>query len=191
MPDEGARPGLFERAKRAFGLSKDTAAPAARAERVTPAPAAAAPAAADGALGFEEERSAAVPATGEDIGGMFARQLASGLWEGADGSDAGRLAATTACLVRCVREGIDTSNPIYGAQVTKAVDALSTAAESLAQKGQEDAALIRALLAMAAVSTGKRARARVAAIATAAASAAVKAIVAELGSQESAKKKLG
>ena len=183
--------GLIDRAKRALGLSKEQSKQdegfAARAES-------------DGAVmdlmesadDWEEEAQAPMRAdVGEDIGGMFARQLASGLWESGDSSEAGRLAATTACLLRCAREGIDTSNPIYGAQVTKAVEALSTVAESLSQKGESDAEVVRALLVMVAVSTGKRARGRVAAIAQAAKSAAVKAIVADLASQDAAKKRLG
>ncbi len=79
---------------------------------------------------------------------------------------------------------------MYGAQVTKAVEALSAVAETLARKGAADDMVLRALLAMVAVSTGKRARARVAAIARSAASAAVKAVAADLSSQDSAKKKL-
>lgn len=188
-PAPGGGGGLFDRAKKALGLSKEQSkqddgyAPAAEAKARAAAP----------SMDLQEDEAAAPVRAdaGEDIGGMFARQLASGLWEGGDGSDAGRLAATTACLARCVREGIDSSNPIYGAQVTKAVDALSTVAEALAQKGESDAEVIRALLAMVAVSSGKRARGRVVAIAGAARSAAVKAVVADLGSQDAAKKRLG
>ena len=191
--------GLMERAKRALGLSKESDAERDEADMYAARsmPADRMQASSDEALGFEElgELEASIapePARAviEEIGAMFARQLASGLWESGDASDAGRLAATTACLERCVREGIDTSNPVYGAQVTKAVDALSTVAESLAQKGESDVHVARALLVMVAVSTGKRARGRVVAIAEAAKSAIVKAIVADLASQEAAKKKL-
>jgi Ca-activated chloride channel family protein len=166
----------MERAKKALGLSKESAAPATGAK-----------------MAMDEIASPepALDGAAEDIGGMFARQLASGLWESRDTSDQGRLAETTACLLRCVRENVDSSHSIYGAQVVKAVDALCAAAESLAQKGEADDLVIRALLAAAAVSTGKRARARLAAIAQGAKSSAVKAIAADLSSQEAAKKKLG
>lgn len=202
--------GLFERAKRALGLSKESQSeqddlsmyasrsmPAERMDRAVDDMmdgALAAPEYDLGELGAEaEEKPAKAPARAavEEIGAMFARQLASGLWESGDTSDAGRLLATTACLERCVREGIDTSNPVYGAQVTKAVDALSTLAETFATKGEGDAAVVRALLVMVAVSTGKRARGRVAAIAGAAKSAVVKGIAADLVSQEAAKKRIG
>jgi Ca-activated chloride channel family protein len=168
----------MERAKKALGLSKESAAPATGAkmamDEVAPA----------------EEAEIAGGAS-EDIGGMFARQLASGLWESRDTSDQGRLAETTACLSRCVRDSVDSSHSIYGAQVVKAVDALCTAAERLAQKGEADDVVIRALLVAAVVSTGKRARARLAAIAQGAKSGAVKAIAADLSSQEAARNKLG
>jgi Ca-activated chloride channel family protein len=173
--------GLFERAKKALGLSKSEAASSGGAFDARSADDAAA--------------AALTPRPGapaEDIGAVFARQLASGLWEDADASDKGRMMVTTMCLVRCVREGIDTSHAVYGAQLTKAVEALSAVVEPLAAKGEVDAALItHALLAMAAVSTGKRARARLAAIASAAASPAVKAIAPDLAGQEAAKKRLG
>lgn len=191
--------GLMERAKRALGLSKESDAKRDEADmyaaRSMPADRMQAPS--DEALGFEDvgEIAASIapePARAviEEIGAMFARQLASGLWENGDASDTGRLATTTACLERCAREGIDTSNPVYGAQVTKAVEALSAVAESLAQKGESDTQVARALLVMVAVSTGKRARGRAVAIAEAAKSPVVKAIVADLASQEAAKKKL-
>ncbi len=202
--------GLFERAKRALGLSKESQSeqddlsmyasrsmPAERMDRAVDDMADGALAAPEYDLGEleaeAEEKPAKAPARAavEEIGAMFARQLASGLWESGDTSDTGRLLATTACLERCVREGIDTSNPVYGAQVTKAVDALSTLAETFATKGEGDVGVVRALLVMVAVSTGKRARGRVATIAGAAKSAVVKGIAADLVSQEAAKKRIG
>lgn len=177
--------GLMERAKRALGLSKEKA-PEPPAES-----------AAFDLMPSEMEEAAPAPMAemagpgGEDIGGMFARQLASGLWESRDTSDGGRLAETAACLARCVREGVDSSNSVYGAQVTKAVEALCLLVETFAQKGEADEVVIRALLAAAAVSTGKRARSRLAAIAQAAKSGAVNAIAGDLSSQDAAKKKLG
>jgi Ca-activated chloride channel family protein len=174
--------GLFERAKKALGFAKESAASAPEQDD-------------DALSAFSDDESPKVvdglaAGAGEDIGGMFARQLASGLWEARDASDAGRLVETTACLVRCVRASVDSSHSVYGAQVTKAVDALCALAEAFAQKGEADAQVVQALLAAAAVSTGKRARARVAAVAQAAKSGAVKAIVADLASQDAAKTKL-
>lgn len=187
---EQAKGGLLDRAKRALGLGgakKDEAPP-------PPAPAAfAAPAesvATAAPVAFGGPPAAAEAPVSEDIGGMFARQLASGLWESGDTSDKGRLAATTACLARCVRETVDSSNSIYGAQVAKAVDALCALAETVAQAGGADELVVRALLAAAAVSTGRRARARAAAIAQNASSPALQAIAGDLGNQEAAKRRL-
>jgi Ca-activated chloride channel homolog len=126
----------------------------------------------------------------EDLGEMFARQLASGLWAGQDSSERGQLEETTACLVRCVREAVDSAHPIYGAQVTKAVEALATLVERLGQS-KEGARLARALLAAAAVSGGKRARARLSALAAGAKDGAVAALAGDLSSQDAARKRLG
>jgi hypothetical protein len=71
------------------------------------------------------------------------------------------------------------------------VDALSTLVEPFAANGVGDATVVKALLAMVAVSTGKRARARASTIAGAAKSAVVKGITPDLASQEAARKKLG
>lgn len=195
--------GFFDRAKKALGLSKAKAPPpmmdamemddsaaelhASRSMDRLVAPE---------QTGKKEARSESRTniATGagarEEIGAMFARQLASGLWEGASGSEEDRLTATTDCLVRCTKEGVDTSNPIYGAQITKAVEALSALAETLLTRAADEK-IVRALLAMVAVSTGKRARGRIAAIAQAAGSAVVKAVVPDLASQDAARAKLG
>jgi len=178
--------GLFSRAKQALGLSKDEGA----APQDVAAP--------QKESACEAEEAASSPGDGGpvagkaavDIGEMFARQLASGLWEEGDASDQGRLAATTAALEQCIRLGIDTSNTVYGAQVTKAVEALSVLCEELAKKGEASPEVARALLAIVAVSSGKRARARAISIAQAAGSAAVQAIAAHLSSQEAAKKRL-
>ena len=188
----------MERAKRALGLSKEKAAPPQEegalfslselAARSAPEAMESDDAPAPMDLGMVD---ALVAKPGEDIGGMFARQLASGLWESRDTSDRGRLVETTACLVRCARESVDSSHSVYGAQVAKAVDALCALAETFAQKGEHDDDVVRALLAAAAVSSGKRARARAAAIAQGAKSDVVKATAAELSSQDSARKKLG
>lgn len=200
-PPKGGGGGLMERAKRALGLSKEKAAPPAPPQEegalfslseLTARSAPEAPETDDAPapmdLGVVD---ALIAKPGEDIGGMFARQLASGLWESRDTSDRGRLVETTACLVRCARESVDSSHSVYGAQVAKAVDALCALMETFAQKGEHDEDVIPALLAAAAVSSGKRARARIGAIAQGAKSDVVKAITPELSSQDSARKKLG
>ena len=178
--------GLFERAKKALGLGRDSGP----REELDDAPAMFDRMESDEGFAAPEPEPAAAEAAGEDIGAMFARQLASGLWEGGSGSDEDRLAATATCLSRCAREGIDTSHAVYGAQVTKAVDAALAAAETLAKKGAADEVVIVALLAMVAVSTGKRTRSRAAAVAQAAASAAVRAALPDLASQDAAKRRL-
>lgn len=194
-----AKGGLMERAKEALGLSKKKAAPPPGGKmdamemeesRMDSAPAPMRESAPE-PMEIAPERKPASSGDGEDIGAMFARQLASGLWQSGDSSDRGRLAATAASLARCAREGIDSSHPVYGAQVAKAVDALCALAEPLAAKGEADGEIVQALLAAAAVSTGKRARTRLAAIAQAATSEKVKAVAPHLASQQGAKAKLG
>ena len=139
----------------------------------------------------EEEAAPRRPRAG-DIGAVFATQLTNGLWEGPRGADEARLASTAEVLVRCAREGVDSGHSIYGAQIVKAVEGLTALLEGMAQRGEgESAAIVQALLAMAAVSTGKRARARIAEIARASKDPAVNAILADLASQEAARKRLG
>ncbi len=166
-------------AKKALGLSKNEAqseersdAPAEQARKSSP---------------MVTPRKAA---PGEDIGGLFARQLASGLWESSDSSDKGRFITTTEVLERCVREGIDTSHSVYGAQLIKAVEALCALVETWALAGENDNDVVRSLFVMAAVSTGKRARKKLEAIATTAKNQSVKSIAADLSNQEAAKKML-
>jgi Ca-activated chloride channel family protein len=189
--------GLFERAKKALGLSKDetdrgvakVAMPSSNS-LMDAEDKSLSPNAMDSVASLPLEAPAGGAPAAEDLGGVFARQLASGLWESRDASDKGRLVATTEHLERCVREGVDTSHPVYGAQVAKAVDALCTLAETMALAGTADKEVGRALLAMAAVSTGKRARARLTAIATAAKSETVRSVAAHVSNQEAAKKRL-
>src|SRR5262245_28907705 len=64
------------------------------------------------------------PLPAEVIAQLFARQLASGLWEGDDGTDRGRLVATTRALADCTDSRIDSAHPVYGAQVQKAIHAV-------------------------------------------------------------------
>jgi len=126
----------------------------------------------------------------EDLGNVFARQLASGLWESSDGTDEGHFKTTTAILERCMREGIDTSHPMYGTQITKAVDALCSLVENWSISGQHDNEVIQALLVMAAVVTGKRARTKLEVIATKAKNQAIKSITPHLSNRDAAKKRL-
>lgn len=158
---------FFERAKKAFGLSNipNPFSDAASAELASDQ---------HGPTSVDADAGAMVDRVSEDIGAIFARQGASGLWEGSDPSDANSLALTTTYLERCAQEGIDSSHAVYGAQVAKAVEALSAVVGPLALAGEKDEGVSRALLAMAAVCTGKRARGRLVAIADAATSTAVK-----------------
>ena len=154
---------FFERAKKAFGLGH---VPNPFAEG----------AAADS---LEDDVSTSVPAreavsgavAPEEIGAMFARQGAVGLWEDVIASP---LLATVSCLERCAREGIDTSHAVYGSQLSKAVEALAKLIEPLSEAGEQDELVTRALLAMASVVSGKRARGRIVALAEAAKSPSVR-----------------
>jgi Ca-activated chloride channel family protein len=96
------------------------------------------------------------------LAALFASQLASGLWEGADGTDAGRLLATARALEDCADNRIDSAHPVYGAQVKKAVEALCALALRLAADPAADAAAIGlALVSAVKVAAGKRLRAEV------------------------------
>lgn len=127
---------------------------------------------------------------GMDLGGMFARQLASGLWGASEDSDLGRFNVTMEHLERCLHEGIDSSHAVYGAQVTKAVDAMASMAEKWALAGKHDDDVIRSLLVLAALSTGKRARTKLERIAAAAKNQPVNAIAVHLATQDGANKRL-
>jgi Ca-activated chloride channel family protein len=87
----------------------------------------------------------------DPIARLFGRQLASGLWEGDDGSDRGRLIATTRALDEAAGAKIDTAHPIYGAQVRKAVEAICAIAREVLEEGREgvDRADLRAALTAA------------------------------------------
>lgn len=165
-------------AKKALGLSKEEAAIELAPEMAK----------SEARKEAAANRRIAQPA--EETGGVFARQLASGLWESNDSSEIGRFTATTEILERCVREGIDTSHSVYGTQVLKAVDALCVLTEAWAQAGQHDAEVIRALLVMAAISTGKRARTKLEVIATTAKNKSVKSIAALLSNRDDVKRRI-
>lgn len=81
---------------------------------------------------FEMERAAPPPPHGKggagDLGALFARQLASGLWDDASlgaASDDRAHRATLAVLRRLLAEGVDTSHALYGAPLKKALEALA------------------------------------------------------------------
>jgi len=93
-------------------------------------------------------------------------------------------------LERCLHEGIDSSHAVYGAQVTKAVDAMASMAEKWALAGKHDDDVIRSLLVLAALSTGKRARTKLERIAAAAKNQTVNAIAVHLATQDGANKML-
>ena len=100
-------------------------------------------------LEMEQERAAPPPAHGkgraDDLGSLFARQLASGLWDDASLGPASELRthqATFAVLRRLFAEGVDTSHPLYGAPLKKAL-------ETLAVVTVADAGLAERLLGLA------------------------------------------
>ncbi|MFO0603271.1 MAG: VIT domain-containing protein [Polyangiales bacterium] len=114
---------------------------------------------------MEQERASPSPARGEggdDLGSLFARQLASGLWDDASlgpASDARAQRATLAVLRRLLTEGVDTSHPLHGAPLRKALEALAGATL--------DASVAEPLLALAwLLATGARTRAAVTAAIT-------------------------
>jgi Ca-activated chloride channel family protein len=98
----------------------------------------------------------------DELGGLFGRQLASGLWDdaklGADG-DLRRLRATVAVLRTLVERGVDTTHALYGAPLRKALEAVVTAAAALA--AQDAATCERALGAAWLLAMGPRTRAAV------------------------------
>ncbi len=90
----------------------------------------------------------------------FARQLASGLWEGADGSERGRLTATTRALEACAAAQVDSTHAIFGTPLRKAITALCVLAISLIGRAPYTE-IGRALFAALAVASGRRLRAEV------------------------------
>lgn len=75
-----------------------------------------------------------------DLGALFGRQLASGLWDdaslGADG-DARRLRATVAVLRALLAQGVDTAHALYGAQVRKALEAVVAVVAAVGAREKE------------------------------------------------------
>jgi Ca-activated chloride channel family protein len=148
----------------------------------------------------EEEAFAAAPAAGlaaaQAAGGgdpmaLLEQQLASGLWEGADGTEGGRLLATAQVLAACHAAQIDTAHPTFGAQIRKAVEAVCKAAGELAKKGGAERAIMAALAAAFLVASGRRLRAQVIAAAQDSGVDGLRAFAAELTGVDVAKRKLG
>ncbi|WP_438019316.1 VIT domain-containing protein [Sorangium sp. So ce315] len=141
-----------------------------------------------GTAGAAAPRGGAAPAAshgaatpGGGLERVFENQLASGLWEGGESTELGRLSSTALCLATCHAQGVDSAHPIYGAQVAKAVEALCALAVSLLQRGGAEREVAAALAAAYLVASGRRLRARVHDVAAGAAPEAVRAIVGELG----------
>jgi Ca-activated chloride channel family protein len=110
---------------------------------------------------MEQERAAPPPpAAGkgraDDLGAVFARQLASGLWDDPSLGAASELRthqATLAVLRRLLAEGVDTSHPLYGSPLKKALEALAVL--TIADAGLAERLLGVALL----LASGARTRA--------------------------------
>ncbi|WP_437783599.1 VIT domain-containing protein [Sorangium sp. So ce1097] len=141
-----------------------------------------------GAAGAAAPRGGAAPAAshgaateGGGLERVFENQLASGLWEGGESTDLGRLTSTALCLATCHAQGVDSAHPIYGAQVAKAIEALCALATALLERGGAEREVAVALAAAYLVASGRRLRARVHDVAAGAAPEAVRAIVGELG----------
>jgi Ca-activated chloride channel homolog len=159
-------------------------APGARAS----APSAAPMAAASKGSGAPAQ---ALGGAGGDPMALLERQLASGLWEGDDGTEEGRLIATAQALAACYAAQIDTAHPTFGAQIRKAVEAVCRAAGELAKKGGAERAIMAALAAAFLVASGKRLRAQVTATAHDSGVDGLRTFAAELSGAEAAKRKLG
>ncbi|APR84197.1 Hypothetical protein A7982_09546 [Minicystis rosea] len=96
---------------------------------------------------------------GDPLAELFARQLANGLWTDGGGADEDRLVATSHALQACLESAIDSTHPMYGAQVKKAVEALCALALALLARPVADrGALVAALGLALSVSVGRRLR---------------------------------
>lgn len=107
---------------------------------------------------FVMEGGAPEPVPADPIAALFARQLASGLWEGDDDTQTSRLLATARALTDCADNQITTAHPVYGAQVKKAVEAVCALAVA---RPPGSAGVAEALAAAAKVAAGKRLQAEV------------------------------
>jgi Ca-activated chloride channel family protein len=98
----------------------------------------------------------AIAVTDDDsLGALFARQLASGLWNGDGDGDGALLMSTAKVLARAFAEGVDAAHPIFGAQIKKAIEAI-VAQSSKIQGDAGERSARAAVLAAYLVATGKR-----------------------------------
>ena len=144
--------GLVDRLRSTFDGWSAAAAPAQSAPKGAPPSPPAPPA-------EMEDIDSILSSPGDDLATIFGEQLASGLWDGAgtDSTDLRQLRATTKVLARLVRDGIDTSHAVYGAQIRKAVEALAQLVVRL--DASHAAAIEEALCAAWLVARGQRTRA--------------------------------
>jgi Ca-activated chloride channel family protein len=160
--------GIAPSARKRAMPPKDMAASASRASAMAPPPAAAArPPLLGRAMrfAFDAMESEAAPMMREPVdalGALFGRQLASGLWDdatlGAEGA-LRRLRATAKVLETLVEQGVDTTHPLYGVPLRKALEAVVAAVATLAT--QDPAACERALGAAWLLAMGPRTRAAI------------------------------
>lgn len=101
------------------------------------------------------------PVNADPVVALLARQLASGLWAepGKGAETSGELRATARALLELLRADVTTVHPLYGAQVRKAIEALLTLAEGLANRDPAGAEL--ALSVAWLVASGPRTRDRI------------------------------
>jgi Ca-activated chloride channel family protein len=109
---------------------------------------------------FEREAERPKKEVGADpLVAIFARQLASGLWDdttrGAD-DDVRRLHATVAVFKALLYRGVDTSHAVYGTQVRKAAEAIVELATKCADRDAR--AAMEALVVAWLLATGPRTR---------------------------------
>lgn len=136
--------------------------PSARLAEMAPPASPAKPKAAAPRSGREEAAEGRAQEPADDLGALFGRQLASGLWDdaalGAEG-ELRQLRATARVLRTLVERGVDTTHPLYGAPLRKALEAVAAAAAALV--AQDAAAVERALGAAWLLAVGPRTRATV------------------------------
>lgn len=140
-------------------ISAPEPVPAAPAPMQPPAPRAARDMAKKEMRAESPKGGAAAPSEAADLGTLFARQLASGLWDDASvpGDAAQRtLVATARVLVRLVAEGVDTTHALYGAPLRKALEAVAALAKTLLERDPARCEL--ALGAALLLATGQRTR---------------------------------
>lgn len=160
--------GIAPSARKRAMPPKDMAASASKASAMAPPPAAAPMQSVLGrAMKFafdaiESEEAPLMVEPVDELGALFGRQLASGLWDdatlGAEG-ELRRLRATAKVLETLVSQGVDTTHPLYGVPLRKALEAVVAAVATLST--QDRAACERALGAAWLLAMGPRTRAAI------------------------------